>query len=601
MISVALRFLVGLLVCGAVHAQTPDLLPASLAFRSEATVVDGQMIDVRFTIADGYYLYRDKLHFSIDGQQERLGKIVLPPGQPKDDENFGRVEVFYQAVSIRLPVERTVTQSTPVTLEIGSQGCAEAGVCYPPQTQRVALTLPAVAEAEIAPPLPPVPSAPPAAPSDADDSGQLAVWLKSASAWMIISAFFGFGLLLSFTPCVFPMIPILLGVIVGSHHSAGGAARRRVFVLSSAYVLGVACAYATLGVVAGMTGTLLSAALQTVWMRGALAGVFVLLALSAFGLFELRLPAALETRLSENSQRLRGRSLLALLAMGALSTLIVSPCIVAPLAGALLYIGQTGDALLGGTALFFLGLGTGVPLLLAGTSAAVLLPKTGRWMVVVRKAFGMVLLAVAIWTMAPMMPVALQLGAWAALLILPAVFLRAIDPLPADAGTAAKLAKGVGLLMLVAGIALLIGAFSGARDPWHPLSALGVGGERRELPSLPFQRVTSLTEIEAAARQSERPLLLDVRAEWCTTCKDMDRLTFADARVRERLEGWLLLQVDVTANSEADQALLKHFRLFGPPAIIFFDRGGNEVKSARVVGFQDADAFLRTLERASPR
>ena len=596
MISVVFRFLLGFLMCCAVQAQTPDLLPAALAFRSAATVIDGQTIEVRFTIADGYYLYRDKFNFTIDSPQVRLGKVDLPAGQPKDDDNFGRVEVFHQGISIRLPLERAVTEPIPLTLTIGSQGCAEAGVCYPPQTQRVELTLPAVAAIAA-----PAPVASPTEEPVADESGKLAQWLRSANAWMVVSAFFGFGVLLSFTPCVFPMIPILLGIIVGNKHPTAGAPKRRVLALTSAYVLGVASAYAALGVFAGMTGTLLSAALQTVWMRGALAAVFIILALSAFGLFELRLPAALETRLSENSQRLRGRSLLALLILGALSTLIVSPCIVAPLAGALLYIGQTGDALLGGTALFFLGLGTGVPLLLAGSSAAVLLPKAGQWMVVVRKIFGLVLLAVAIWTMAPMIPVALQLGAWAALLILPAVLLRAIDPLPADAGAAVRLAKGVGILMFLAGLALLVGAFSGARDPWHPLAGLGVGTERRELPSLPFQHVTSLTEIEAAARRAERPVMLDVRAEWCTTCKDMDRLTFADERVRERLEDWVLLQADVTANSDADQALLKRFGLFGPPAIIFFDRRGGEVKGVRVVGFQDADEFLRTLDRAAAR
>ena len=587
------RFLIALLFCATVQAQ--ELLPPALAFRATAAAADGQTIEVRFEIADGYYLYRDKIRFSAEPSDIRLGSPELPPGQDKDDENFGRVTVYYDKAVLRLPVQRGAAGRLPLSLTIISQGCAEAGVCYPPQTQQVDLELPAVSAAADVAPVGQRRAVP-----DNDESGRIARWLKNASLWMVVSAFFGSGVLLSLTPCIFPMIPILLGIIVGSGRREQPMPRRRVFLLALGYVMGMSAAYAVLGVVAGLTGTLLSASLQTPWARGAFALVFVVLALSAFEVFEIQMPAFIQNLIADQERRIKGGTFLALVLMGGLSVLIVSPCMAGPLAGALLYIGQTGDAFLGAGAMFFFGLGTGVPLLIAGTSAGALLPKSGPWMEAVRKAFGVVLLALAVWVVSPLIPVSVQLFAWAALLIVPAIFLHAIDPLPAHAKGAAYFWKGVGLLMLLVGAAMLTGALSGASDPLRPLSALSLGSSTPSAKALPFTRVASLDDLEKRLKGSATPVLLDFRADWCVTCQQMEEKTFADARVREELADWTLLQADVTANTDDDRALLSRFGLFGPPGIIFFDRDGREVRGVRVIGFQNADDFLRTLESVRP-
>lgn len=418
--------------------------------------------------------------------------------------------------------------------------------------------------------------------------------LANASSWWVAISFFGFGLLLSLTPCTFPMIPILSGIIVGAGRDGQPVSRGRAFALSLAYVFGMALTHAVAGVAAGLTGTLISAALQNAWVLGGMALIFVVLALSMFGLFELQMPSFLQSRISEESAQLRGGHLPAVALMGALSSLVVGPCVAAPLAGALLYIGGTGDALLGGLALFCLALGMGVPLLAVGLSAGSLLPKAGPWMAAINKVFGVVLLASALWIVSPLIPVVAQMLAWALLLIVPAIYLHALDPLPPQAHGWQRFGKAVGVVMLLTGAAMLVGVLSGARDPLQPLARIGMAGGSEVRP-LPFERVRSLAELDARIGSAGRPVMLDFYADWCVSCKEMERFTFADPRVRARLSGWLLLQADVTANSAEDKALLAHFKLFGPPGIVFFDPSGREVPGVRVVGFQDADAFLSSL------
>ena len=332
-------------------------------------------------------------------------------------------------------------------------------------------------------------------------------------------------------------------------------------------------------------------------MLGGFALIFVVLALSMFGFFELQLPTFLQSRATQEAAQIKGGSLPGVALMGALSALIVGPCVAAPLAGALLYIGQSGDAVLGGAALFCMALGMGLPLLAIGASAGTLLPRSGPWMVAVKKVFGVVLLASALNVVAPVVPLALQMVGWGLLLIVPAVFLSAIDPLPPHAGNWQRFWKGVGLAMLLAGAALLIGALSGARDPWHPLAALRGNAAENEVPRLPFNRVASLGELEQRLAAARRPVLLDFYADWSVTCKEMERSTFADPRVRQKLAGWTLLQADVTANSDDDRALLARFGLYGPPGIVFFAADGGEVPGVRVVGYQNADEFMATLAR----
>ena len=569
-------------------AQAAELLPPQLAFKPTAGAVDGQTIEVRFEIAKGYYLYRDKFRFSAEPASVQLGTASLPKGEPKVDETFGAVEVYYREVLIRLPVERNSSGTLPLILSVSSQGCADAGVCYPPQKQTLSVELPDPSTAVAAPPNSP----------SGNESGRIAQLLKNSELWLVVLSFFGFGLLLSLTPCVFPMLPILSGIIVGAGRDGHGVSHRRGLALSLAYVIGMAVTYAAAGVAAGLSGTLLSSSLQNFWVLGGFALVFVALALSMFGFYELQLPSFLQSKVSEEAAQIRGGSLPGVALMGALSAVIVGPCVAAPLAGALLYIGQSGDALQGGLALFFMALGMGVPLLAVGASAGTLLPKSGAWMVAVKKAFGVILLASALMLVAPVIPVAALLAGWALLLIVPAIYLKAIDPLPAHAGNWPHFWKGIGVVMLIAGAALLVGALSGARDPWQPLAGLR-GAAASEASRLRFERIGSLAELEARIKASGQPVLLDFYADWCVSCKEMERDTFSDRRVQQALAGWTVLQADVTANSDDDKALLARFKLFGPPAIVFFDAQGREADNVRVAGFQDVDAFLATLARVN--
>ena len=586
-----LHLLLLLLTIGAVQAA--ELIPPLLAFKPTARALDAQTAEVRFEIAKGYYLYRDNFRFAAEPSSIQLGKPELPKGKQKDDDTFGRVEVFYDEVAIRVPVERNSSGVLPLTLNVTSQGCADIGVCYPPQKQSVSLEMP---DAGALPAAGPVERAP-----TADESGRIARLLSGASAWVVVASFFGFGLLLSLTPCVFPMIPILSGIIVGTGRAGRGVSHARGFTLSLGYVLGMAVTYAAAGVAAGFSGTLLSASLQNAWVLGGFALIFVALSLSMFGFYELQLPSFMQSRLSEEATHLKGGSLAAVTLMGALSALIVGPCVAAPLAGALLYIGQTGDAALGGAALFSMGLGMGVPLLAVGLSAGTLLPKSGAWMEAIKKAFGVVLLATALWIVSPLLPVSAQMAGWAALLIVPAIFMHAIDPLPSHAHAAMRFWKGVGLLMLLTGAAMLAGALSGATDPLRPLAALGSGNASAETRALPFERIRSLAELDARARAAGKPVMLDFYADWCVSCKEMERFTFSDPRVQQRLSGWLLLQADVTANSDDDKELLARFGLFGPPGILFFNNKGEELPDVRVIGYQRAEDFLATLAQLPPQ
>ncbi len=582
-----MRTLIFLLAFLASLAHAEEFLDPAIAFKPSARALDGQTIEVVFNIAKGYYLYRDKFRFAVEGDSVTLGTPVFPKGKEKDDENFGKVEVFYKYVAIRLPVERNASGELPLKLNLTSQGCADAGVCYPPQMQTVAVTLPDAASA-------PASAAPVAV--DTDESGKIAGTLRHAGFWANLAFFFIAGLGLALTPCVLPMIPILSGIIAGQGHKASHA---RGFALSLAYVLGMAVTYAAAGVAAGMTGTLLSAALQNAWVLGGFALVFVVLSFSMFGFYELQLPTALQSKLSEESGHLRGGRGVGVFAMGALSALIVGPCVAAPLAGALLYIGQTGDAVLGGSALFVMALGMGVPLIAVGTAGGSLLPKTGPWMEAVKKGFGVLLLTTAVWLVSPVIPPVVAMLAWAVLLIIPAIFLHALDPLPPHAKGWQRFWKGIGIIMLLTGAALLIGTLAGSRDPLQPLAGLRGTALAAEEKKLPFEPVRSLAELDARLAAVDRPVMLDFYADWCVSCKEMERYTFADPAVRAKMATFTLLKADVTANTPEDKALLARFGLYGPPGIIFFSPDGKEIPGQRVVGFQEAGLFLKQLARAA--
>ena len=593
------------------HAEEP--LPPEQAFRFSARAIDAKTIEARWQITDQYYMYRDKFKFVLDGGT--LGAPKMPPGKVKEDEIFGKVETYRKEVKILLPVEAAGT----VTLKAVSQGCWDGGICYPPINQEARIELiaaagtPSATDAVTAPrngnpgmQSAPAPSARDTAPGSAggitsalagpaDESSRIAGLFKGGNLALVLISFFGFGLLLSLTPCVFPMIPILSGIIVNHGHALS---HLRAFVLSLAYVLGMAATYAVIGVAAGLSGTLLSAALQNAWVLGSFALIFVVLSLSMFGFYELQLPAALQSRVSDTANR-QGGSLPAIALMGALSALIVGPCVAAPLAGALLYIAQTGNAALGGAALFVMALGMGAPLLLVGAFSRSLLPKSGPWMEGVKKFFGVIMLATALWLVSSVIPLWLQMFGWALLMVVPAIYLHALDPLPPHAHGWQRLGKGLGVVLLLGGAAMLMGVLGGAKDPLQPLGFLR-GGMAAEAPAPTFERVASVERLDARlaeAKAGGRPVMLDFYADWCVSCKEMERFTFADPKVAARMKQLVLLQADVTANSATDAGLLKRFGLFGPPGIIFFDASGRELVDLRVIGFQAADKFLPVLER----
>ncbi len=581
-------------------AGTDDLLEPEKAFRLSARALDPTVVEVEFRIADGYYMYRDKFRFAVAGGDAKLGEPQFPPGQRKKDEFFGDVETYRKQVAVRLPV---TSNAEKLRLEVTSQGCADVGVCYPPQVQKVDVRLAGLSLGSAGPLAAAPQNAAPSfggrevrAPAIISDESRFEQALLSGGFLLTLAVFFGAGILLTFTPCVLPMIPILSGIIVGENRAV---AKAHAFALSVTYALGMAVTYTAIGVIAALSGAFISAALQNPWVLAAFAAIFVVLALSMFGFYDLQLPAALHSKAHAASAKLRGGELGAVALMGMLSAAIVSPCVAAPLAGALLYISQTRDAVLGGAALFSLALGMGVPLVVVGTTGGALLPKSPRAMIGVKKFFGWALLGVAIWIASPIIPVAAQMLAWATLLIVGAVYLHALDPLPHDVSGWARLWKGAGVIALVAGAALLVGALSGARDPLQPLAGLRVA----EAPGAPagevkFERVGTLAQLDARLKTVGRPVMLDFYADWCVSCKEMERFTFSDPQVKAELAQMVLLQVDVTKNTPEDQALLKRFRLFGPPGIVFFDQAGREIPGLRVIGFQPADKFLQSLALA---
>ena len=612
--------LLGPLPCG--HAANPeDLLEPEKAFRLSVRALDPATLEVHYQIADGYYLYREKFRFAAEPRLPspagaaavtiKLGKPEFPAGQVKQDEFFGRVETYRKDLFIRIPVEGGVQQ---LKLLVTSQGCADVGVCYVPQTQSVDVSLLAAGGAGATPPsLFParaggtsvlesrLAQAAPGAQSmseslrpAAGSDFEIAALFQSDKPLLVLASFFGFGLLLAFTPCMLPMIPILSGIIAGEGRDLS---KMRALLLSVTYVLGMAVTYAVAGVAAGFSGTLIAAALQNAWVLGAFALVFVVLSLSMFGLYELQLPGFLRHRLHAHNHQLQGGRIVSVALMGVLSAVVMSPCVAAPLAGALLYIGQTRDALMGGTALFVMALGMGLPLVVVGVSEGALLPRAGSWMNAVKQFFGVLLLAVAVWIVSPVLPPAGVLLAWAALLIGSGVLLRAIDPLPPQARTVVRLGKALGLVALLAGAAMLAGALAGSRDPLMPLEAFRSGGIAEGKP-VTFERIASVAELDARLADAGRPVMLDFYADWCVSCKEMERYTFSNAQVGERLSGMRQLQVDVTDNTAEHKALLKRFKLFGPPGIIFFDARGREIPGLRVVGFQSAEKFGKTLDIA---
>ncbi len=572
--SLNLRRLLGacavlmLLMAGA--AKADDFLAPEVAFKVKAQMVSENQLAIQFDIAEGYYLYRDQFKFAAQGAE--LGAFQIPPGKVKFDETFQKdVESYYRELTVLIPV----TAKGDFQALIRLQGCADAGLCYPPMELTLPVSLKAVADMPIQK-VPPV-----SADLQVGEQSTIAEALKSGRLGLIIPLFILLGLGLSLTPCVLPMVPILSYIIVGE---GAGIKRSRAFFLSLSYVLGMALVYTALGVAAGLLGEGLSASLQNPWVLSAFAALMVVLSFSMFGIYQLQMPVAIQTKLTYFSEGQRNGKMAGVFLMGAVSALIVGPCVAAPLAGALVYISQTKDVVVGGTALFAMAMGMGVPLLLVGISAGSVLPRAGVWMEQIKRFFGVLMLAMAIWMVSPVIPALFQMIAWAILLLLYGAYQLFVY-------RGRVFSKLVAILFVLAGSAQLIGALTGGRDALSPVAHL-IG----EAVHVKFQRVRTTAELDAVLAQSnEKIVMLDFYADWCVSCKEMEKFTFVEPRVKAMLDQMLLLQVDVTANNADDKAMLKRFGLFGPPGIIFFDREGREIPGKRVIGYQNADKFLGSL------
>jgi len=570
-----------------------DFLPVDEAFVFSASSSSPDRITLRWDIADDYYLYRDKLKIGVAEGDATLGSPQIPGGRVQHDEYFGEQVVFYDAMVAQVPVS-AVPGTRELALTVTYQGCADAGLCYPPTSRQVSVELgasPAVAGGGAG--VAAVAAAGAGGPLVSEQDA-LASRIREGSLPGVLAFFFGAGLLLAFTPCVLPMVPILSGIIVGAGRDRP-VSRGRAFSLSLAYVLGMAFTYTVAGAAFAAVGQQAQAFFQKPWIIVTFAGLFVLLALGMFGVFNLQVPAAFQSRVSELSSRQKQGSLPGTAVMGALSSLIVTACVAPPLVAALAVIGQSGDVVRGAAALFSLSLGMGAPLLVVGASAGQLLPKAGPWMDAVKAVFGVMLLAVAIWMLGRILPGAVTLSLWAALAFVSGYCLMTLGGW-AGRGGADAVRRGLGALAIVYGVLMLIGALSGRTDPLQPLAGLGkaAGTAESEATHVEFTRIKSIADLErelGAAQAAGQPVMLDFYADWCVSCKEMERFTFTDPGVRAEFERARLLQADVTANDAEDQALLQRFGILGPPTIVFFDAQGRERPEFRIVGFKSATEF----------
>ncbi len=562
------------------------------AFQFSAEVNDDNSILAHWKILDGNYLYRNKLEFEVVGNdQVKLGEIRLPAGENKQDENFGLVEVYHDDLSFIIPIKRP-EGATTFTLKARFQGCSEKfGICYPPSEQQVDLALAALSQApqqKVDDTINPVAQ-------QLTEQDRIAQKLEQENLGQIIIGFIGLGLLLAFTPCIFPMIPILSSIIVGEGEHI---TTRRAFTLSLIYVLAMSVTYTIAGVITGLLGENLQAMFQNPWIISAFSALFIVLALSMFGLFELQLPNSIQHRLHQLSHRQQGGKLMGVAIMGLLSGLIVGPCLAPPLAGTLIFIGQHADPVLGGLALFALSIGMGIPLLIIGTSAGKLLPRAGNWMLFIKSIFGVLLLGLAIWMLERIIPGWLTLILWGGLFIVTAVYIGAFNQLDIDATDLSKLSKGLGLILFIYGALLMVGGASGSQNVWQPLQAIVKTSNNSSVAQhLEFTRINDLKELNRRLSSTTQPVMLDFYADWCTECKIMENTTFQDPDVLAAMKDYTLLQLDMTENTQVHKDMLKSLRVFGPPTMLFFDKTGKELKQQRLVGYVKTDTFLDHVQQ----
>ncbi|HZF25467.1 MAG TPA: protein-disulfide reductase DsbD [Steroidobacteraceae bacterium] len=601
MSAVLLALVAWLVVAGTASATTPAILNGSSnsdeflrpddAFSFSGEVTGPNTLHLRWVIADGYYLYKAKIKTASDSQLVQLGAPDLPQGDEKTDEYFGTQQVYHQQLEVDVPFSRASPAGANFDAKVTYQGCADAGLCYPPITKTLKLSLPAIDASALK-------SSSPTSGGVISEQDRLARLIQSGSLLLVLATFFGLGLLLSLTPCVLPMVPILSGIIA-SH--GNNVTARKAFALSLAYVLGMAVTYTVAGAAFAAAGQQAQAIFQQTWILVLFALLFVALALAMFGLYELQVPAAIQTRLAGLSNQQKAGSYVGTAVMGALSALIVTTCVAPPLVATFVVIGQAGDVVRGALALFALSIGMGTPLLLVGASAGKLLPKAGAWMDTVKRFFGVLFLGVAIWMIQRVLPGPAALAAWG-LLLLVAVFVLGAFRSSQPVSGARWLGRGVSAAAAFWGVLMLVGAAGGNTDPFQPLK--GMGGARTSAATVSgpeFKLVHSVADLDrelAAAKAAGRPAMLDFSAEWCVSCKEMEKYTFPDPKVRAVLTPMWLLRADVTENNAEDQALLKRFGIFGPPTIAFFGPDGLERQNFRLVGYVKADKFSEHVAQA---
>ena len=563
-------------------------LPADEVFFPNAFAVDGNTIEFGIRLLPGYYLYKSKITVRSLNDKAETGQLDLPKGKIKTDEWLGEQEVYFNEVFGRVTIARATPEAMDLEIELGYQGCKVDGICYLPITKVLTVSLP---EASTTTDLIPV-----------SEQARLAQIITGSSIWVAAALFFIAGLGLAFTPCVLPLVPILSGIIAGE---GDNVSPRRGFTLALSYVMGIAIVYTAAGVAAAAAGLQLQATFNQPWIIILFAGLFVVLALGMFGAYELQMPSALQSKLSSVSGNQRSGTMIGAFVMGALSSLIVTACVAPALIAALSVIAQTGDMLRGGSALFAMSLGMGAPLLLVGAAQGKLLPKTGGWMVAVKNAFGFMMLALAVWMLSRILPGTVTMLLWAVLVFMAGVFMGGLTTLSTDSNVTQKLGKGFGFLAIIYGIILLLGALTGGSNPLQPLASINLGGSTSTVAEaehdLPFRRIKTVDDLDrdvAAAAAEGKTVLLDFYADWCVSCKEMEAYTFTDDDVQAALSNTVWLQADVTANDEADQALLKRFGVFGPPTIIFFDADGQQRHGYEVVGYMKAQDFARHVRQA---
>jgi len=564
-------------------ARNDKPLPQEQAFVPDISIVDPFTLEVHWYIAPGYYLYKKDFQVSNPDNKIQTGALQLPPGVLENDLEFGEVEVYYNEVSIRVPLSRSNPEPLITDIALAYQGCKKDSICYPPATVMLTVELPRASAGDfIAQRTPPV-----------SEQSRLIAVVAESSLPTVMSIFLGLGLLLAFTPCCLPMVPILSGIIAGQGESV---TTLRAFWLSLSYVLGMAFTYTIAGAIFGAAGTQIQAALQTPLVIGGVSILFIALALAMFGVYELQMPAAIQSRLTAVGNNKKAGGFTGTAIMGAISALIVSTCVAPPLVAALTVIAQTGDVTRGALALFAMAIGMGIPLMIIGTSAGKLLPKAGPWMNTIKAAFGFMMLALAVWMLSRLVPAMLTMGLYAALAIGAGIRFGAFTALPKPATGLSMLGKGIAVVCLIYGGALTVGLLSGSTNPLQPLERISGTPAKQHLE---FEYIKSVDDFEAARQRAADtgvPLMLDFYADWCVSCKEMEYYTFTDPQVQAALNEAVLVQADVTANDEIDQALLARFAIFGPPTIVFYNREGNEIKGQRVIGYMQSDEFLAHLD-----